>query len=378
MGIVLNWNSTYPGGGIDNTTINFPPVSDGIHDVLATHVNALANAVINLETAVGALGGFGIREVDSTPNIRPVHTLVVPNGSLTNLGSNTVELNFAQGSGGEDTSTQTVTQTAHGFTLTNLIPLPVYWTGSVWDTADISNPSKTKQAFIVEIINTNSFVVQLQGFHALNPGHGLSDGNYYWSQAAAPYYTSTAPTSGTAHCLWMVTDDTLQLLNQAPYALSGTSFIETMNPAPAVDVIITADGSGDLKNSGVNISTISANTTLATDALYPLVQAAHTTSTRTLIASDAGNIIPLSAASNAIAVTIPHTLWEAGGAGRAFVCQLKVLSVAGGAITFVGSGGIVVTYSGKNPGSSAYAAGDYLTLVVDSATTARVFTAVLA
>lgn len=101
MGIVLNWNSTYPGGGIDNTSINFPPVSDGIHDVLATHVNALASAVINLETAVGAQGGLGVREVDSSPNIRPVHTLVFPNGSLTNLGSNTVQVTVASGGGGD-------------------------------------------------------------------------------------------------------------------------------------------------------------------------------------------------------------------------------------------------------------------------------------
>lgn len=100
MGIVLNWNSTYPGGGIDDTTINFPPVSDGIHDVLATHVNAVANAVIQLETAVGTLGGLGIREIDSSPNLRPIHTLVFPNGSLTDLGSNTAQVSFSTAASG--------------------------------------------------------------------------------------------------------------------------------------------------------------------------------------------------------------------------------------------------------------------------------------
>lgn len=118
---------------------------------------------------------------------------------------------------------------------------------------------------------------------------------------------------------------------------------------------------------------ISDADTKATDALYPLVQSAHTSATKTLASGDAGDIIPLNAASNAIAVTIPHTLFEAGGAGRAWVCQCKVTSVAGGAVTFVGSGGIVVSYSGKNPGTDAYIAGDYITIVVDSATTARVF-----
>lgn len=113
--------------------------------------------------------------------------------------------------------------------------------------------------------------------------------------------------------------------------------------------------------------------TTANDALYPLVQSAHTSATKTLAAGDAGDIIPLNAASNAIAVTIPHTLFGAGGTGRAWVCQAKVTSVAGGAVTFVGSGGIVIDYYGKDPGVDAYIAGDWLTIVVDSATTASVF-----
>jgi hypothetical protein len=113
--------------------------------------------------------------------------------------------------------------------------------------------------------------------------------------------------------------------------------------------------------------------TTATDALHPLVQTAHTSATKTLAAGDAGDIIPLNAASNAIEVTIPHTLFAAGGTGRAWVCQAKVVSVAGGAATFVGSGGIVVEYYGKDPAVDAYIAGDWLTIVVDSATTASVF-----
>lgn len=105
----------------------------------------------------------------------------------------------------------------------------------------------------------------------------------------------------------------------------------------------------------------------------PLVQAAHTTATKTLALTDAGDIVPLDATSNAIEVTIPHTLWTGLGDDRAWVCQAKVASVAGGALTFVGSGGIVIEYYGKDPGADAYIAGDWLTIVVDSATTASVF-----
>lgn len=111
----------------------------------------------------------------------------------------------------------------------------------------------------------------------------------------------------------------------------------------------------------------------AIDALYPLVQSAHTSATKTLAAGDAGDIIPLNAASNAIAVTIPHTLFEAGGTGRAWACGFYVTSVAGGAVTFVGSGGIVIEYHGKKPSSTAIVAGDTIFVTVVSATLAHVW-----
>lgn len=98
MGIVLNWNSTYPGGGIDDTTVNFPTMVDVVHNVMASHVNALAQAIIHLETAVGTNGGLTIREADSSPSVTPVQTIIVPNGSLTDLGGGTVELATSSGS----------------------------------------------------------------------------------------------------------------------------------------------------------------------------------------------------------------------------------------------------------------------------------------
>ena len=110
----------------------------------------------------------------------------------------------------------------------------------------------------------------------------------------------------------------------------------------------------------------------AIDALYPLVQSAHTSATKTYAAGDAGDIIPLNAASNAIAITIPHTLFEAGGTGRAWACGFYVTSVAGGAVTFTGSGGIVIKYFGKKPSATAIVAGDTIFVTVVSATLAFV------
>lgn len=128
------------------------------------------------------------------------------------------------GGGTAGTSQRTVTQNSHGFSLTNLIPIPVYWDsiGSEWVVADQSPTQRTKQAFIVEIIDTNTFVVQLHGYHSLTPGHGLNNGEYYWLDSNSPFYSATQPNTGVAQCLWVVEADRLQLLNQPPYATTSS------------------------------------------------------------------------------------------------------------------------------------------------------------
>lgn len=143
----------------------------------------------------------------------------------------------------------------------------------------------------------------------------------------------------------------------------------TLAAGDLVEVLVTSATSADviIRPAGDPIGTAQAT---ATDALYPLVQTAHTASTKTLAAGDAGDIIPLNAASNAIAVTIPHTLFAAGGTGRAWSCGFYVTSVAGGAITFAGSGGIVIEYHGKKPSATAIVAGDTIFVTVVSATLA--------
>ena len=151
--------------------------------------------------------------------------------------------------------------------------------------------------------------------------------------------------------------------------------------AAGVNYGITISASGGATNNGLTITGGSGGVTvdgvnivpLAINAHFPLVQSAHTSATKTLALADAQDIIPLSAASNAIEVTIPHTLFASGGTGRAFECRLRAMSVAGGAITFVGSGGIVITYHGKNPGTTPIVAGDVIRVVVTSATSADVW-----
>lgn len=111
----------------------------------------------------------------------------------------------------------------------------------------------------------------------------------------------------------------------------------------------------------------------------PTVRAAHTSSTLTLTADRAGTITPLDGTSNAIAITIPHSLFLAasgvagGPLARSFECGFDVTSVAGGAITFTGSGGLSIKYHGKKPSSTAIAAGDSIVVSVVSATLAHVY-----
>ena len=110
-----------------------------------------------------------------------------------------------------------------------------------------------------------------------------------------------------------------------------------------------------------------ATEVIALDGRSPVVQATQTTATRTLLAADAGDIIPADPTSNAIEFTIPHTLFAAAGAGRAFKCAIVALNVTN-AITLAGSGGLGLTYYGD----STITAGDIIRISVESATVCRV------
>lgn len=135
-------------------------------------------------------------------------------------------------------------------------------------------------------------------------------------------------------------------------------------PSVAGNLPRFADTTGkSIEDSGIDAFALY---TTAGTALSPVVQNTHTTATRTLAATDAGNIIPIDPTSTAITVTIPHTLY-AGGLQAGFRCTLVALNVTN-AITLAGSGGLVLTYYG----SSTITAGDIIRISVESATVCRV------
>lgn len=67
MGVTLNWSSNYP-LAIDDQVTNYPIVADTVHDVLASHVNELAKAVVALENVAG-----GLRVTPIAEPLSPTH-----------------------------------------------------------------------------------------------------------------------------------------------------------------------------------------------------------------------------------------------------------------------------------------------------------------
>lgn len=129
------------------------------------------------------------------------------------------------------------------------------------------------------------------------------------------------------------------------------------------------DDLGDAVEATYNLAAGAAAQAL--DALGPFVAEVHTAATLTLVVGHAGDITPVDSSLGALEVHVGSTLWQALGANRAFACTLRI-DDATNPILFipVGEGMTVIPH-----GYSTVQAGDYVTVLVDSATTARVFVA---
>jgi hypothetical protein len=67
MGIILDWTSGYP-GAIDDLVTNFPPMVNSVHDVRASHVNELANAIIAVQTVLGDARTYPMADPMTVPS----------------------------------------------------------------------------------------------------------------------------------------------------------------------------------------------------------------------------------------------------------------------------------------------------------------------
>lgn len=111
MGVVVVWSTGYNGtvGSVDTRVADMPVLADGVHDVMASHVNTLGDAVIYLQSrqaalistvashtsSLATLSPLTVRELDGTPAVPNVNTLEVSNGTLTDMGGGVVRFTGA-------------------------------------------------------------------------------------------------------------------------------------------------------------------------------------------------------------------------------------------------------------------------------------------
>lgn len=108
MGVIKPWNSVYP-ASVDDFVTNFPTVVDATDDVIASHVNELAQAVVALETEqqtiLAALGNA------TSIQSRPVYNAIAPTDGQAIVWDNTNSrwkygtISFSGSAGGSLTGT---------------------------------------------------------------------------------------------------------------------------------------------------------------------------------------------------------------------------------------------------------------------------------
>lgn len=128
-----------------------------------------------------------------------------------------------------------VAQAGHGFTVVSGIPVPAFYNSdtSSWVAADLSggDTPRVRTAYVVAVADADNFTLQMPaGIVDLTPGHGLVDGDFYFSDTSSPFYTVTEPTSGIVQPLWQVSGDRLVLSSDgARSATVETQFLPTVD-----------------------------------------------------------------------------------------------------------------------------------------------------
>jgi hypothetical protein len=159
LGIVLNWNSGYNGtpGSVDDTITNFPVMVDGVHDVLASHVNELAQAVIQLQTSQVALNNIEVQD-ESVSLTAAATTLNFLGAGVTAAsgGSGVINITIP----GVPASSVTDLQTAYdgGNTVTTSLttPISVTATGDSETSLQLSGPTDSINFSASSIVGSSS------------------------------------------------------------------------------------------------------------------------------------------------------------------------------------------------------------------------------
>ena len=164
--------------------------------------------------------------------------------------------------------THTRTQAAHGFTLPTEGFLPVYLDDAdgLWKLAQANAQDTLKAAYVVEIPDVNTLVIQHMGLHYA-PAHGLTVGEYYFlSSAAAGGIVATEPTISDV-LAFVISADEVFLYDNRPF---DTTIITQANNAFRIidadaDTYVRTESAAaadedniDIFAGGVDIADISA------------------------------------------------------------------------------------------------------------------------
>ncbi len=240
--------SSAVGGTIDTSGLAISISDDGGGDSTLTGVNISASGSpdnrywLRLSDGTDVWGLFsngGTPEGVIAADIGSIATDTT-NGTLYVKTTDT--LNTGWEAVGSDTDVESFTQTAHGITLANGYPVPVYrTTGGLWALAQANAVTTLHTAYVTAVPDANTLTIQQSGF-ATATGHGLTVGNFYsLDETTAGTVTLTGP-ENSASAFQVIDANTLQLFAQRPFREAGAiSTIADTDGDTQVQVEETAD-----------------------------------------------------------------------------------------------------------------------------------------
>lgn len=220
----FNWN--------DEITEDVEITGAGTYDIQFNNINffgvqSTASITLDAVTDLNLNGDNQLNlnspqiDIVQKPTLNNLATdLLVRNPTTGTLEYRDVSTITGTGGSGEEYHRKTITQVAHGFSIPayGFLPLHLDKASGLWVAASSASEILPHETFLVEIVDTDTFIVQQSGY--LNTGaHGLSKGDYYFLTDAGNISLTADADIDDVVC--HVPDTTsVMLLNQRPFSPS--------------------------------------------------------------------------------------------------------------------------------------------------------------